>query len=164
MFHREIRTEVRNLVFRSLPTVKKDANGASQPHLHMRITQGALESVPVALASYKANQVRISEIGVEVSIFSKSSLVIWKHSWLRIIGFIMDIIMLMVSIKKMENILVLLSKLSMDSLFLRIYQKEVKQNDSVRLSPCPIHQYCGLLYLSQIKCLIVPKSSYKSKF
>lgn len=29
MFHREIRTEVRNLVFRSLPTVKKDANGAS---------------------------------------------------------------------------------------------------------------------------------------
>lgn len=29
MFHREIRTEVRNLVFRSLPTVKKDANGVS---------------------------------------------------------------------------------------------------------------------------------------
>ena len=47
--------------------------------------------------------------------------------------------MLMISIKKMENTLVLLSKLSIDNLFLRIYQKKIKQNDSVSLSPCPFH-------------------------
>lgn len=38
MFHWERRAEIRDLVFRSLPTLKKDANRASQPQLCRRIT------------------------------------------------------------------------------------------------------------------------------
>lgn len=38
MFHWERRAEIRDVVFRSLPTLKKDANRASQPQLCRRIT------------------------------------------------------------------------------------------------------------------------------
>lgn len=113
------------LVLRSLPMLEKDASRVSQPQLHVRITQGAFKSVPVALVSSNTNQIRISGDGSGARMFSKRSLVIWHHPWLRIIGFTTDIIMPMVGgIKKMENTLPQLPKWSTDISLLRILKRD----------------------------------------